>query len=74
MKKLYGCLAFISVILLIGNIGGVEQDLVPLAAGAGRAFVFLILFGIFTYLANKKYKKIKECKNYVVDRRKNQSA
>ncbi len=51
IKTFYGAIAFLMFFLMIGTVGAVECDNIPLFAGTIRSFVFLALWVLFTYLA-----------------------
>jgi hypothetical protein len=51
IKTFYGAIAFSMFFLMIGTVGAVECDNIPLLTGTIRSFVFLILWVLFTYLA-----------------------
>ena len=50
-RTLYGAIAFAMFFMIIGTVGAVECDTVPLTEGMIRAFVFMALWVLFTYLA-----------------------
>lgn len=51
LRTLYGSIAFAMFFLLVGTVGAMECDTVPLTGGMIRAFVFMALWVLFTYLA-----------------------
>ncbi len=50
-RTLSGSIAFVMFFLIIGTVGAIECDTVPLTEGMIRAFVFMALWVLFTYLA-----------------------
>lgn len=50
-KTLCGVIAFTTFLLMIGTVGAVECDDLPLGTGMIRAFVFLALWVLFSWLA-----------------------
>lgn len=50
-RTLSGAIAFVMFFLIIGTVGAMECDTVPLTEGMIRAFVFMALWVLFTYLA-----------------------
>lgn len=51
VKKVFGVLAALSFLFLLGTVGAVEQDMVSLGTGTIRMAVGLVAFGLFTWLA-----------------------
>lgn len=51
MKKIFGILAFLSFLFLLGSVGGVEQDTLSLGTGTIYMVIGLACFGLFTWLA-----------------------
>ena len=47
----FGVIAFVLFFLMLGAVGAVENDTVPLLPGAIRIFAFLALWVLFAYLA-----------------------
>ncbi len=50
-RTLTGSIAFIMFLLIIGTVGAVECDTLPLFEGTIRLIIFLVLWVLFTYLA-----------------------
>lgn len=50
-KTVFGVIAFVLFFLMLGAVGAVENDTVPLLPGAIRIFAFLALWVLFAYLA-----------------------
>ena len=50
-RTLTGSIAFVMFLLLIGTVGAVECDTLPLFKGTIRSIIFLALWVLFTYLA-----------------------
>lgn len=48
LKGLCYICSVISFILVIGSIGAIEQNLVPLGEGIWRSIYFLTMFALFT--------------------------
>lgn len=53
MKKIFGTIAFLSFLFLLGTVGSVEQDMIPLGTGVIRMVVGLAAFWLFTWLAGR---------------------
>ena len=51
MKKVFGTIAFLAFLFLLGTVGSVEQDMIPLGTGVIRMVAGLASFGLFTWLA-----------------------
>lgn len=51
MKKIFGTIAFLSFLFLLGTVGSVEQDMIPLGTGVIRMVVGLAAFWLFAWLA-----------------------
>lgn len=51
MKKVFGTIAFLSFLFLLGTVGSVEQDMIPFGTGVIRIVAGLAAFGLFTWLA-----------------------
>lgn len=51
LKRFFGILALISFLYLLGAAGGIEQNTIPLEAGAIHMAAGLIAFAVFTWLA-----------------------
>lgn len=51
MKKIYGVIAFVFFLLMLGTVGAIEQDQVALGPGIIRAFAFEVLWAVFCKLA-----------------------
>ena len=50
-KTAFGVIAFVLFFLMLGAVGAVENDTVPLLPGAIRIFALLALWALFAYLA-----------------------
>ena len=50
LKTLFGVFSFISFFLMLGTVGAIETNIMPLGQGAFRAFLFLVLFAVFAHL------------------------
>lgn len=51
MKKVFGAIAILSFLFLLGTVGSVEQDMIPLGTGVIRMIAGLAGFWLFTWLA-----------------------
>lgn len=51
LRTLSGSIAFVMFLLIIGTVGAMECGTVPLTEGMIRAFIFMALWVLFTYLA-----------------------
>ena len=51
MKKVFGIIAFLSFLFLLGTVGSVEQDMIPLGTGVIRMVAGFSSFCLFTWLA-----------------------
>ena len=51
MKRVFGILAFMSFMCLLGSAGAVEQDMVTLGTGFVYMVLSLAAFAFFTWLA-----------------------
>ena len=51
MKKVFGTIAFLSFLFLLGTVGSVEQDMIPLGTGVIRMIVGFASLWLFTWLA-----------------------
>lgn len=51
MKKMFSALAFISVLVLLGIVGGMEQDTITLGAGMVQSLIAAGCFGLFSKLS-----------------------
>ena len=51
MKKVFGTIAILSFLFLLGTVGSVEQDMIPLGTGVICMVAGLSAFGLFTWLA-----------------------
>ena len=51
MKKIFGTIAFLSFLFLLGTVGSVEQDMIPLGTGVIRMVVSFASLWLFTWLA-----------------------
>ena len=51
LRTLSGSIAFAMFFLIIGTVGAVECDTLPLFEGTIRLIIFLALWVLFTYLA-----------------------
>lgn len=50
-KTVCGVIAFVMFFVMLGTVGAVEQNMVPLAEGTARMFAALGLWVLFSYLA-----------------------
>ena len=50
-RTLSGSIAFVMFFLIVGTVGAVECDTLPLFEGTIRSIIFLALWVLFTYLA-----------------------
>lgn len=60
MKRLYRLLAAVSLALVIGSVGGADQEYMPFWQGAGQAYIAMGCLFLFTHLANKIPKEDKQ--------------
>ena len=51
MKKVFGTIAILSFLFLLGTVGSVEQDMIPLGTGVIRMVAGLAACWLFTWLA-----------------------
>lgn len=51
MKKMFGVIAFLSFLFLLGTVGSVEQGMMSLGTGVVRMVFSLVSFAVFTWLA-----------------------
>lgn len=51
MKKVFGCLAMLSFLFLLGTVGSVEQDMMTLGAEVIRMVIGFVLMWLFTWLS-----------------------
>ena len=51
LKKVFGTLAFLSFMFLLGTVGSIECDMMPLSNGVLRMAFGLAGFWLFTWLA-----------------------
>ena len=51
MKKIFGAFAGLCFLLLLGTVGGIEQETIGFTGGVCRCILFFGLFGLCTYLA-----------------------
>jgi uncharacterized membrane protein YhaH (DUF805 family) len=51
LRTLSGSIAFVMFFLIIGTVGAVECDILPLFKGTIRLIIFLALWVLFIYLA-----------------------
>ena len=51
VKKVFGTIAILSFLFLLGTVGSVEQDMIPIGTGVIRMVVGLAAFWLFTWLA-----------------------
>lgn len=66
MKKVFGVLSFLSFLFMLGSVGAVEQDTVPLLQGTIQMFLGLVAFALFARLAgafeyDNKESRCREC-------------
>lgn len=50
-KTVFGVIAFVMFFLMLGTVGAIECDTVPLGIGTIRAFAFMGLWALFSWLA-----------------------
>lgn len=50
-KTVCGVIAFVLFFLMLGAVGAIEQDIVPLFPGMVRVFALMALWVLFSYLA-----------------------
>ena len=50
-KTVCGVIAFVMFFVMLGAVGAVENDALPLLSGAVRIFAALGLWALFSYLA-----------------------
>ena len=50
-RTLSGSIAFAMFLDILGTVGGIECDAIPLTEGMIRAFVTMVLWVLFTYMA-----------------------
>lgn len=53
MKKIFGTIAFLSFLFLLGTVGSVEHGMIPLGTGVIRIVAGLAAFWLFTWLAGR---------------------
>ena len=51
MKKVFGTIAILSFLFLLGTVGSVEQDMIPLGTGVIHMVSGLASLWLFTWLA-----------------------
>ena len=51
VKKVFGTIAILSFLFLLGTVGSVEQDMIPIGTGVIRMVAGLAAFWLFTWLA-----------------------
>lgn len=51
MKKVFGTIAILSFLFLLGTVGSVEQDMIPFGTGVIHMVAGLAAFLLFTWLA-----------------------
>ena len=51
MKKVFGTIAILSFMFLLGTVGSVEKDMIPLGTGVIHMVSGLASFWLFTWLA-----------------------
>ena len=51
VKKVFGAIAILSFLFLLGTVGSVEQDMIPIGTGVIRMVAGLAAFWLFTWLA-----------------------
>ena len=51
MKKVFKAMVFISLMVLIGIVGSVEQEIIPLGTGIAIMAVGILSFWLFTWLS-----------------------
>jgi hypothetical protein len=55
MKKICEIVAFVSFFLLLGVVGGIEHDTMPLSTGGLMLAIGLAVFGLSTWLSEKSF-------------------
>ena len=50
-KNVSGVIAFVMFFLMLGIVGGIENDTIPLLPGMIQTFAFMGLWVLFSYLA-----------------------
>ncbi len=50
VKAISATLSFVCFFLILGTVGAIERDAIPLAQGVIRSILYLSLFAFFTYL------------------------
>lgn len=50
-KSVSGVIAFVMFFLMLGTVGGIENDTIPLLPGMIQTFAFMGLWVLFSYLA-----------------------
>lgn len=50
-KSLSGVIAFVMFFLMLGTVGGIENDTIPLLPGMIQTFAFMGLWVLFSHLA-----------------------
>lgn len=50
-KTVFGVIAFVMFFLMLGTVGAIEQDMIPLLQGMIRTFAFMALWVLFSWLA-----------------------
>lgn len=51
MKKIFGTLAFLSFFFVLGTVGAIEQDMIPLGTGTIRMSIGMAVFYLFCKLS-----------------------
>jgi len=57
MKKWYGALALVSFILLLGTVGAMEHERIPLWQGIVQSVLWLACFGYAVFLIAREERK-----------------
>lgn len=50
-KSVSGVIAFVMFFLMLGTVGGIENDTIPLLPGMIQTFAFMGLWVLFSHLA-----------------------
>ena len=63
-KTVCGVIAFVLFFLMLGAVGPIEQDIVPLFPGMVRVFAIMTLWVLFCNLARSEERRVgKECRS-----------
>lgn len=55
VKIVFAMLSLVCFFLMLGTVGAIETDTIPLLKGAVSSFMYLGLFAIFAYLGGAFY-------------------